>query len=55
MIPRESLPEPLNPLGLDGIEFVEYATHEPLKFGAVLETLGFALVARPGRKRRRRH
>jgi 4-hydroxyphenylpyruvate dioxygenase len=46
MTPRESLPEPLNPLGLDGIEFVEYATHEPLKFGAVLETLGFALVAR---------
>jgi 4-hydroxyphenylpyruvate dioxygenase len=43
---RESLPEPLNPLGLDGIEFVEYATREPLKFGAVLELLGFVLVAR---------
>ena len=43
---NESLPEPLNPLGIDGIEFVEYATREPLKFGAVLEMLGFALVAR---------
>jgi 4-hydroxyphenylpyruvate dioxygenase len=42
----ESLPEPLNPLGIDGIEFVEYATREPLKFGAVLEMLGFVLVAR---------
>ena len=43
---NESLPEPLNPLGLDGIEFVEYATREPLKFGAVLEMLGFVQVAR---------
>ena len=43
---REALPEPLNPLGMDGIEFVEYATREPLRFGAVLEMLGFALVAR---------
>lgn len=43
---HESLPEPLNPLGLDGIEFVEYATREPLKFGSVLEMLGFHLVAR---------
>jgi len=43
---RESLPQPLNPLGIDGIEFVEYATREPLKFGAVLEMLGFVLVAR---------
>lgn len=43
---HESLPEPLNPLGLDGIEFVEYATREPLKFGSVLEMLGFSLVAR---------
>jgi 4-hydroxyphenylpyruvate dioxygenase len=42
----ESLPEPLNHLGLDGIEFVEYATREPLKFGAVLEMLGFVQVAR---------
>ena len=43
---NESLPEPLNPLGIAGIEFVEYATREPLKFGAVLELLGFVLVAR---------
>jgi len=46
MTVKESLPEPLNPLGMDGIEFVEYTTREPLKFGAVLEMLGFALVAR---------
>src|SRR5882724_11604473 len=46
MATKESLPEPLNPLGLDGIEFVEYTTREPLRFGAVLELLGFALVAR---------
>jgi 4-hydroxyphenylpyruvate dioxygenase len=43
---REALPQPLNPLGIDGIEFVEYATREPLKFGAVLEMLGFVQVAR---------
>ena len=25
----ERLPEPFNPLGLDGLEFVEYATSQP--------------------------
>jgi 4-hydroxyphenylpyruvate dioxygenase len=42
----QSLLEPLNPLGMDGIEFVEYATSEPLALGAVLERLGFFLTAR---------
>ena len=23
---REAVPEPLNPLGIDGIEFIEYTT-----------------------------
>ena len=35
-----------NPLGVAGIEYVEYATHEPQAFGAALEKLGFVAVAR---------
>lgn len=35
-----------NPLGVAGIEYVEYATHEPQSFGAALEKLGFVAVAR---------
>ena len=42
----ERLPEPSNPLGLDGIEFIEYATPHAQAFGALLEQMGFALVAR---------
>ena len=42
----EALPEPVNPLGVDGIEFVEYATSHPQEFGALLQKLGFAAVAR---------
>jgi 4-hydroxyphenylpyruvate dioxygenase len=42
----ESLPEPSNPLGLDGIEFIEYATSQPQAFGALLQKMGFAAVAR---------
>lgn len=37
---------PLNPLGLDGIEFIEYATGRPDALGQVLERMGFQLVAR---------
>jgi 4-hydroxyphenylpyruvate dioxygenase len=43
---EEALPEPANPLGLDGIEFVEYATSRPQELGALLEKLGFAAAAR---------
>jgi 4-hydroxyphenylpyruvate dioxygenase len=43
---REIAAEPPNPLGLAGIEFVEYATSAPQAFGQVLETLGFRPVAR---------
>ena len=39
-------PEPSNPLGVDGIEFVEYATTQPQALGAVLQLMGFAPVAR---------
>lgn len=35
-----------NPLGIDGIEYVEYATVEPQAFGAALERLGFVAIAR---------
>ena len=43
---REALPDAPNPLGLAGIEFVEYATLRPQALGQVLETLGFRPVAR---------
>ena len=29
----ELLPEPSNPLGMDGIEFIEYASSQPQAFG----------------------
>lgn len=35
-----------NPLGLDGIEFIEYATSRPQAVGQALETMGFHPVAR---------
>lgn len=43
---REAIPTPPNPLGLSGIEFVEYATPRPQALGQVLETMGFRPVAR---------
>ena len=43
---KEELPEPSNPLGLDGLEFVEYATSQPQAFGALLQKMGFAAIAR---------
>ena len=43
---RESVPEPLNPLGFDGIEFIEFATSRPQALGGVLETMGFRPIAR---------
>ena len=36
----------MNPLGVDGIEYVEYVALDPQSFGAALERLGFAAVAR---------
>ncbi len=35
-----------NPIGLDGIEFIEYATAKPQALGQVLEMMGFRPVAR---------
>ncbi len=42
----EPVAEPSNPLGLDGIEFIEYATSQPQEFGTLLRKMGFSLVAR---------
>ena len=46
MTVQEPIPEPSNPLGIDGIEFIEYATSQPQAFGALLQKMGFAAVAR---------
>jgi 4-hydroxyphenylpyruvate dioxygenase len=43
---RESLADATNPLGLDGIEFIEYVTAKPQALGQVLEMMGFRPVAR---------
>ena len=43
---QEPIPEPSNPLGVDGLEFIEYATSQPQSFGALLGQMGFAAVAR---------
>ena len=46
MTAQERNPEPVNPLGIDGIEFIEYSTSQPQAFGALLQKMGFAAVAR---------
>ncbi|MFZ1181502.1 MAG: 4-hydroxyphenylpyruvate dioxygenase [Herbaspirillum sp.] len=46
MTAQECNPEPNNPLGINGIEFIEYATAQPLAFGALLEQMGFVPTAR---------
>lgn len=43
---RELIPELPNPMGIDGIEFIEYTTSRPQALGDVLERLGFRPVAR---------
>src|SRR5688572_630655 len=43
---REPVPEPSNPLGMDGIEFIEYATTQPQAFADLLQQMGFGAVAR---------
>jgi 4-hydroxyphenylpyruvate dioxygenase len=46
MTSEPSVPEPTNPLGIDGIEFIEYATAHPLALCALLEQMGFVATAR---------
>jgi len=43
---REAVAEPLNPLGIAGIEFIEFATSKPQALGGVLEMMGFRPIAR---------
>ena len=43
---REAIGEVPNPLGLDGIEYVEFMTPKPQALGQVLETMGFKPIAR---------
>jgi 4-hydroxyphenylpyruvate dioxygenase len=43
---REAIGEMPNPLGLQGLEFVEYTTTQPQALGQVLESMGFKPVAR---------
>lgn len=45
-IEREVSLDAGNPLGLDGIEFIEYATSRPQAVGQALERMGFHPVAR---------
>ena len=43
---RASFNDASNPIGLNGIEFIEYATSQPQALGHVLEMMGFRPVAR---------
>ena len=43
---QASFSDAANPLGLDGVEFIEYATPKPQALGQVLEMMGFKPVAR---------
>jgi 4-hydroxyphenylpyruvate dioxygenase len=43
---QEHLPAPSNPLGMEGVEFIEYTTREPQALGALLQQFGFQPVAR---------
>ncbi len=43
---QENLPAPSNPLGMQGVEFIEYTTREPLALGSLLQQFGFMPVAR---------
>jgi 4-hydroxyphenylpyruvate dioxygenase len=43
---RELTPESSNPLEMDGIEFIEYATSKPQALGQVLEMMGYRPIAR---------
>jgi 4-hydroxyphenylpyruvate dioxygenase len=43
---REAVPDSHNPLGFDGIEYIEFATSKPQALGGVLERMGFRPIAR---------
>jgi 4-hydroxyphenylpyruvate dioxygenase len=43
---REAISDSPNPLGVEGVEFIEYATSKPQALGQVLEMMGFRPIAR---------
>jgi 4-hydroxyphenylpyruvate dioxygenase len=43
---QSSFSDAANPVGLDGVEFIEYSTPRPQALGQVLEMMGFKPVAR---------
>jgi 4-hydroxyphenylpyruvate dioxygenase len=43
---REALSDPSNPMGIEGVEYIEYRTAKPQALGQVLELMGFRPVAR---------
>lgn len=43
---REALSDPSNPMGIEGVEYIEYRTAKPQALGQVLELMGFSPVAR---------
>lgn len=45
-MPGENPSRTPNPLGMDGIEFVEYETSDPGAFGTLLQKMGYAPVAK---------
>ncbi len=45
-VEREAVDEGPNPLGIDGIEFIEFATSKPQALGQVLERMGWRPIAR---------
>ncbi len=42
--------DPVNPMGTDGFEFIEYAAPDPAAMAAVFERMGFTAIARHRRK-----
>ena len=46
LVQRENIMDAQNPLGMEGIEFIEYATGRPQALGQVLEAMGFKPIAR---------
>jgi 4-hydroxyphenylpyruvate dioxygenase len=48
---RESVPESANPIGIDGIEYIEFTTSRPQALGSLLERIGFRLVVALHRSR----
>lgn len=43
---REAIQIGANPIGMDGVEFIEYATAKPQQLGQILEIMGFRPIAR---------